>query len=146
VIKICAVAILASPPRADSPDAGRTNLAPPQRDSALRTAHAARARFQRFAEQDLLPALEAGERNQFAELFRTRPSVLRTSCETQRQRILQTLGGTQASHLLRGSMANLERPGSCWAVEYSGHLDLGLAASLDPETGAILAVWVIPEG
>ncbi len=114
--------------------------------ASLKTAGSARARFQRFAEEQLLADAGTADRAELQGLLRQRPSATKSACRSQRQRLVERVGSAAGSGLLYGSTAALDRPGACWALVYAGQLSLGLGASLDLESGEVLVVWWIPEG
>ena len=123
------------------PDAGSLPKPPP---GPVTTAKSARARFEQFAQQELLPGLPTAERAELADILRGSPSVLKVACQDAHRTLSKTLGKEET--MLKGSAAALDRPGSCWRLDYDGGLRSGVGGCLDGATGSVLAVWRIPEG
>jgi len=63
----------------------------------------------------------------------------------QRQ-IEARLGSGVGAATLHGSIAALDRKGTCWAVSWDGRRGPGLGAAIDAASGAALFLWEMPEG
>jgi hypothetical protein len=63
------------------------------------------------------------------------------------ERIDGTLSAEERKTLiLVGKIANLKRDGECWEVMIFGNIGNGLEGYLDPKTGRLIILWIVPEG
>jgi len=62
-------------------------------------------------------------------------------------RVDDTLSAQERKTLiLYGTLDDLKKPGQCWAVQTADGFKSEIAAYLDPQTGKLLFMWIIPEG
>jgi hypothetical protein len=76
-----------------------------------------------------------------------RLSARRVECRAGHRRVDNTLGGAERSDLVFfSSISALDRSGECWEVTVPTNAFNEIMAYFEPETGALLMVWLVPEG
>ncbi len=76
-----------------------------------------------------------------------RLSARRVECRAGHRRVDNTLGGAERSDLVFfSSISALDRSGECWEVTVPTNAFNEILAYFEPETGALLMVWLVPEG
>jgi hypothetical protein len=74
------------------------------------------------------------------------PTTLARSCRDVQRQIEARLGSGVGAATLHGSIAALDRKGTCWVVSWDGRRGPGLGAAIDAASGAALFLWEMPEG
>jgi hypothetical protein len=86
----------------------------------------------KYVEGQLKPETLSAKRITFAAAF---------------ERVDGTLSAEERKTLiLLGKIADLKRDGECWEVMTFGNLGNGLEGYLDPKTGRLVMLWIVPEG
>jgi len=94
---------------------------------------------------DVLPRQPAAARLAYL-LDAQAPSTGERPCRDLQRQITASLGAGVAAATLYGSIAALDRAGSCWDVRWDGRRGPGLGAAVDAASGAALLLWEMPEG
>jgi hypothetical protein len=120
--------------------------------SAITTKAQAISHFQSAWTEEVLPAT-AGRKRPDVKQFSASVSDAKkagarlASCRAAHQRVDNTLGGSERTDLVFFSaIAALDRDGDCWEVEVPTGAFNEILGYLDPKTGALLCVWLVPEG
>ncbi len=74
------------------------------------------------------------------------PTTFERPCRDLQRQIEARLGSGVGAATLHGSIAALDRKGTCWAVSWDGRRGPGLGAAIDAASGAALFLWEMPEG
>ena len=74
------------------------------------------------------------------------PTTLERACRDLQRQIEARLGSGVGAATLHGSIAALDREGTCWVVSWDGRRGPGLGAAIDAATGTALFLWEMPEG
>jgi hypothetical protein len=110
------------------------------------------AAFQAAWTEEVLPATKGRTRPEVGQYSPAvaetkRLAARRMECRAGHRRVDNTLGGTERSDLVFFStIAALNRDGECWEVNVSTGAFNEILAYFDPESGALLMVWLVPEG
>ena len=110
------------------------------------------AAFQAAWSEEVLPATEGRTRpdvGQYSPAVAAtkRQSARRIECRAGHRRVDNTLGGTERTDLVFFStIPALDRNGECWEVTVPANAFNEILAYFEPETGALLMVWLVPEG
>ena len=108
--------------------------------------------FQSFWKNDLLPRLTDPKSRYAGALTPTVQGAGHLSAQLMplrecHLRVDDTLTTTERQKLIfHGSLKDLDQDGQCWAVGSFGNRKSEVAGYLDPNTGKVLFVWMIPEG
>jgi len=121
---------------------------------ALSTPDQAIDRFVAAWAADIRPHLAGHKDPLIGEIDRTmrepdarrRYQARRESCRDATRDIEELIARTGYDFVLYGSMADAHRHDRCWTVLYICCMKGDAGAVLDPDTGALLVVWRIPEG
>lgn len=110
------------------------------------------AAFQAAWTEEVLPATKGRTRpdaSQYSPAVAEtkRSAARRMECRAGHRRVDNTLGGSERTDLVFfSSIAALNRDGDCWEVAVSTGAFNEILGYFDPETGALLMVWLVPEG
>jgi hypothetical protein len=110
------------------------------------------AAFQAAWTEEVLPATKGRTRPDVTQYSAAvaetkRLAARRMECRAGHRRADNTLGGTERTDLVFFSaIPALDRAGECWEVTVSTGAYSEILGYFDPETGALLMVWLVPEG
>jgi hypothetical protein len=111
------------------------------------------ARFREAWTRDVVPNVrieESGPTHAIDSAMQADPTKLRAQfiaeCPKAGTIVAQASFGSGHDFVIYGTLAALDRDGGCWEVTYEGGMKLEVAGYLDPQSGALLMVWRIPEG
>ena len=76
----------------------------------------------------------------------SRYSAARKPCREASKMMVDLMAQSHYDFVLHGSMAAAHARDQCWEVRYICCMKGDAGALLDPDTGALLVVWRIPEG
>ncbi len=108
--------------------------------------------FQAAWSEEVLPATKGRTRPDVAQYSPAvaeskRLAARRMECRAGHRRVDNTLGGAERTDLVFfSSIAALNRDGECWEVTVSTGAFNEILGYFEPETGALLMVWLVPEG
>lgn len=138
-------AITASNVVSEKPAIGKERL-------AILSAPLAIAAFQAAWTEEVLPLTKGRTRPDVAQYSAAvaetkRHAARRVECRAGHRRVDNTLGGSERTDLVFfSSIAAVDRDGECWEVTVSTGAFNEIVAYFDPATGALLLVWLVPEG
>ena len=143
-----------APPSAAPPTASSVAVVAPigRARAPIATAAQAVAEFQAAWKEEVLPATsgrQSPDVSQFSEVVAEtkRLSARRVECRAGHRRVDNTLGGKERTDLVFfSSIPALNRDGDCWEVAASTGRFNEILGYFDPATGALLMVWLVPEG
>lgn len=124
------------------------------KEAPVKDAAQAIASFQHYWESTVLDGLREGSRRKL--LARTMSERVQQKTLSARlvpyreiyNRVKDTLTPLDRENLiLYGKATDLDRGGECWLIEsFTGCPCSELAGSIDPKTGQLMFVWIMPEG
>ncbi len=144
----------ASVSQSSVPSTSATTTAAPQVGKPrqpIRSSPEAQSMFRAAWGEEVLPGATTKQRLTFVNDWTPRVesgplTAHLTNCRVEHHRVDTTLGGEERSLLvLFASIDALDIPDACWAVQVGGHFNEVLGY-LDPKTGALVMVWLVPEG
>jgi hypothetical protein len=110
------------------------------------------AQFQEAWSEEVVPAAKGRTRPDVGQYSPAvaetkRVSARKMECRAGHRRVDNTLGGAERTGLVFfGAIPRLDRDGECWEVTVSTGAFNEILGYFDPETGALLMTWLVPEG
>lgn len=110
------------------------------------------AQFQAAWTEEVIPASKGRTRPEVGQYSAAvgemkRLSARKMECRAGHRRVDNTLGGNERRDLVFfGAIPVLDRDGECWEVTVSTGAFNEILGYFDPGTGALLMVWLVPEG
>lgn len=95
-------------------------------------------------DQGILPNPVAGSYT--SDVHGKRASAHVVACREGYLRAKDTIGPTEGHLVLFSALSALDRAGDCWEVKVPTGRFNEILGYLDPETGALVFVWLVPEG